>query len=212
MFTIMPARILLVRHGRSAHDARGWLTAAGVHDWLAAYDVAGLAPEQQPPPSVRAAAAAADALATSDLPRALASAALLAPDAPAVISPLLREATMVIPPWERVRLPLPAWAVVLGARWLYGTHRDEAPILAARAQGIAAAAWLTELARPDRLVVAVTHHTIRGFIARALVARGWTHAPASGERDRSRAHVLRRRYGHWSAWPMQYTASPEPER
>lgn len=195
----MSARILLVRHGRSAHDARGWLDAAGVRDWLTAYDVAGLALAEQPPPTLRAAAANADCIVASDLRRARASAALLAPDRTAVISPLLREATMVIPRWTRARLPVPAWALVLGARWLYAVRRDEAPIVAARDQGAAAAAWLAQLASPDGFVVAVTHHTIRGFVAAALATRGWSY-------DGTRPRPLQGRYAHWSAWPMTRAA------
>jgi len=36
-----PPRVVLVRHGRSAHAVRGWLDAATLRAWFAAYDGAG---------------------------------------------------------------------------------------------------------------------------------------------------------------------------
>jgi hypothetical protein len=56
------ARLVLVRHGRSANIQAGWLHANGLRTWLRAYDAAGLAPDQVPPAPLRALAARADAV------------------------------------------------------------------------------------------------------------------------------------------------------
>jgi hypothetical protein len=83
-----------VRHGRSAHAERTWLDHAGCAKWLEAYDLAGLAAGEAPPPDVRELASRAFVV-SSDIVRARLSAELLAPDV--VTSPLLRETQLLIP-------------------------------------------------------------------------------------------------------------------
>ena len=176
-----PQRIVLVRHGRSAHLPTGWLTVEGVRRWYEDYDAAGLAAGEAPPAALlalAARAAAAGTMVASDLPRAIASAALLAPGVPALASPLLRELALEtpaapLPALGGARLPLTGWALVYGTRW--------------------AAAWLAGLARDATgsggLVVAVTHASFRGLLATALVRAGWR-GPAS------------RSLRPWSAWDL----------
>ena len=106
---------------------------------------------------------------------------------------------MLVPAWERVRLPLPAWALVLGARWIQGARRGEAPITAARERAAEAAEWLGSLAGSDRSVLAVTHATARSLIADALETRGWVRADGSWHGVR---RYLPQRYAHWSAWAL----------
>jgi hypothetical protein len=54
-----------------------------------------------------------------------------------------------------------------------------------------AASWLQELAADHGLVLAVTHASIRGRLARRLVRDGW------------RAEPGRRSLAPWSAWYLQ---------
>ena len=181
-------RIVLVRHGRSAHRAAGWLDADGLRAWLAAYDAAGIAADDRPPAPLRAATARAGLVAASDLPRALASARRLAPHAAIVATPLLREVPPAVPALGPLRLPLAAWALCVGVR---GAARLLARVPApapALAQGAAAAAWLAALAGRHAHVVAVTHANVRRYVALALAADGWRRTPGGG------------RVAHWSAW------------
>ena len=199
-----PQRIVLVRHGRSAHLPTGWLTVEGVRRWYEDYDAAGLAPGEAPPAALLALAeraAAAGTMVASDLPRAIASAALLAPSVPALASPLLRELALEtpaapLPALGGARLPLTGWALVYGTRWAAARLRGTAPPgvdAAARERAAAAAAWLAGLARDATgsggLVVAVTHASFRGLLATALVRAGWR-GPAS------------RSLRPWSAWDL----------
>src|SRR5689334_11681773 len=93
-------RIVLVRHGHSAHTASpGWIDASGVERWREAYDAAGILDDSNPPAPLVAAAARADCVLTSDLKRALASAERLAPGRAARVSPLFREMYLEIPRW-----------------------------------------------------------------------------------------------------------------
>ena len=46
----MTRRIVLVRHGPSAHtESPGWIDAAGVYRWREAYDAAGILAQSAPP-------------------------------------------------------------------------------------------------------------------------------------------------------------------
>jgi broad specificity phosphatase PhoE len=187
--TAARARLLLVRHGRSAHvHAGGWVDAAGVHAWRAAYDAAGIADDAPPAALVRACADGAR-IACSDLPRARASAARLAAGRVVLESPLLRESELVVPVGGRLRLPFVAWGAVIHAAWLVRLARGAGASPAERARAAEAAAWLAEIARADAApVVAVTHGVFRGLLHDALRAGGW------------RAVGGRRDYRPWSAW------------
>ena len=133
---MVSTRIVLVRHGRSAHEHRGWIDRAGLDRWNAAYDAAGVHADDTPPPALRAMALAAGRVVASDMPRARASAALLAgPGVAFETSPLLREIVLWMPSWRRVRLPLMGWALAIGLgslvrRWR-GAYPD--PEVSARA-------------------------------------------------------------------------------
>src|SRR4051812_4493348 len=95
--------LILVRHGRSAHVERAWLDVEGVRRWMVAYDAAALAVNDAPPAELVALAASASRVFASDLPRAIASALLIAPTGVEIIrTPLLREA-----PLECESSPLP---------------------------------------------------------------------------------------------------------
>jgi broad specificity phosphatase PhoE len=187
-------RIVLVRHGRSAHVHRGWIDRAGLDRWNAAYDAAGIHADDRPPAELRALACAAGRVVASDMPRARASAELLLGSGGQFeVSPLLRELTMWVPPWRRVRLPLVAWSLALALGSYLQMRRGLWPEPEVRARAREAAAWLAGLAREHGTVVAVTHGAFRATITRALVLQGWR-APR------------RRRYHHWSVWEMASTS------
>jgi broad specificity phosphatase PhoE len=189
------SRILLVRHGRSAHVHRdGWIDCAGVERYRAAYDAAGI-DDLPPPAELVATATAAELLVASDLPRAIASAERLAPGRAVHTSPLLREAPLPIPRLGVIRLPLAGWEMLIHTHWrariARGTHAT--PEVLARAD--AAIDWLAALGAPASTYVVVTHGVFRRILGERLVARGWTAA----ERDRG--------YANWSVWPFDRTGS-----
>jgi broad specificity phosphatase PhoE len=186
------ARIVLVRHGRSAHVHAGWIDSDGVRRWREQYDAAGIAVESEPPPpALRALAERADVVVSSDLPRAVASAKAIAPAREVPASPLLREWELDIPRCGGVRLPLTAWGLLVYGQWKLSERRGEPfpePVLR---QAADAAAWLESLAGDGRSVVAVTHGAVRTLVARELERRGWAPGPA------------KRRFSHWSGWELE---------
>jgi broad specificity phosphatase PhoE len=181
--------IVLVRHGRSAHVHAGWIDLQGFHRWREAYEAAGIVVGETPPPELRALAERAGAVIASNAPRAIESARLLAPEREVITSPLLREMDLSPPALQGWRLPLIGWALAFGIRWLLHPmtsrpHATPAEIDRARE----AARWLIGIAEAPGPVVAVTHATFRGLLARALADEGWSCVTRTW-----RSH-------HWSAW------------
>jgi broad specificity phosphatase PhoE len=184
-------RILLIRHGRSAHvQNAGWFDAAGFERWRADADTAGILSTDAPPPALVATVAGADALVSSDLPRAIESAERLAPHQHVERLPLLRESVLRVPALPGLRLPIPAWDALTHAHWgtriLRGT--DASGVELKRAAD--AAAWLQELTARAPTVAVVTHGVFRRLVAAQLERSGWSPPPS-------------RSYAHWSAWELR---------
>ena len=186
------SRIMLVRHGRSAHVVRErWLDAAGVHRWRDDYDAAGIDAASEPPRALLDESSGADAIVASDLARAVASAEKLAGGRAVRLSPLLRESNLDIPAWLPARWPLTAWGIAIHLQWLTRLARGISIHPAELKRVIAAADWLDEILREHRRIVVVTHGVFRRLLGFELVARGWT-----AERRVSG-------YRHWSVWPYR---------
>lgn len=188
------AEIVLVRHGPSAHHEPRWLNAEGVRAWSVAYDAAEIRAHPGPPLALVEVSRAAAVVVSSDLPRAIASAALLAHGRAVHSDGRLREAPLEVPGAPLpglggLRLPLRLWALVFAVRWVWAWLR-RAPMpgvdAAVLARAEAAADWLVGLAA-ERRVVVVTHGFFRRLVGQALERRGW-----SGPR--------RRPFGNWSEW------------
>ncbi|MFP5246887.1 MAG: hypothetical protein ACLGH0_09350 [Thermoanaerobaculia bacterium] len=183
----MPPRIVLIRHGESAHVLRERVDRDGFLRWLETYDLAGLAEGEAPPSSLRS---IEGHVVASDIRRAHESALMLA--ANVVTSPLLREVELDVPRCGGLRLPMSLWGLVVGLRWKFGArHGLERAREAAR--------WLASLAEEHGTVVAVTHGAMRRLIADALVEDGWTCA-----------YPEKRKWATWSAWTLVSAGSSLP--
>jgi broad specificity phosphatase PhoE len=189
----MAPRIVLVRHGRSAHVHAGAIDRAGVERWRDAYDSAGIHEVSHPPPTLVQAAADAEHVVASDLRRAVESAERLAPGREIRTTALLREMPLAIPAWP-TRLPLGAWGLLISIDWGYRIVRGAAAAEADRARAAAAAEWLAGLAADGSTVLAVTHGAFRRMVARQLLALGWRSTDRRGG------------YRPWSAWSFELPA------
>ena len=184
----MTARIILVRHGPSAHvHTAGAIDRSGFEAWRTAYDSAGIQAVSQPPATLVEMAADATHVVASDLARAVASAERLAPGREIRTSPLLRETPLDIPSWP-TRLPLDAWGVLISLGWGYRIVRGSDASVDERARAAAAAEWLAGLTADGATTLAVTHGAFRRLLAKHLLARGWTSAGRLGG------------YRPWSSW------------
>ena len=180
--------ITLVRHGRSAHRGGGWMNAAGLARWRAAYDEAGIVADEAPPPALVALARASRVVVASDMRRARESVARLV-DRDVPLEPLLREPDLPVRVWPRLTLPFAGWALVLGTEWLIESVRRLPPSGEIATQAEAAAEWLAARAEEHGSVLAVTHAGIRRHVTHVLQSRGWR-GPE------------RRPYAPWSAWTL----------
>jgi broad specificity phosphatase PhoE len=182
----MLSRLLLIRHGRSAHVHHGgWVDAFGVRQWRAVADEAGIEAEDMPPVALAKEVERAELVVSSDLPRAVASAERLAPGRSIVPSPLLRETPLDIPQLP-VRLPLELWELLIHVGWGYRilTRADAHPEEIRRAA--TAVGLLADLAQERSSIAVVTHGVFRRLLASQLLAVGW------------RGDGKPRRYHHWS--------------
>jgi broad specificity phosphatase PhoE len=181
------ARLVLVRHGLSAHTHRGAVDRDGVQRWRDAYDTAGIHPHPAPPAALAALASDAAHVIASDLPRAVESAKLLAPTRAIRIEPLMREAPLAIPRWP-TRLPLSVWGVIMYAGWSYRRLRGTDVMEPDFVRAEVAARWLAELVADGATALVVTHGVFRQLLGTHLVRLGFSEAGRAGG------------YRHWSAW------------
>lgn len=188
--SIVMSRIVLVRHGPSAHvaDAR-MLDHAALQHWRSAYDAAGIQSSGFPPDGLIAQAAAAQHVIASDLRRAMESASRIAPGRSIQTSSLLRESPLAIPRWP-TRLPLMAWAMIINAAWSWRILRGEEVSAAERARADDAAEWLARTVADGSVALVVTHGVFRRLIAQQLKARGWKYVYRDGG------------YRPWSSWHL----------
>lgn len=189
-------RLLLIRHGRSSSALPpGFVDRAAVERWLSAYDEAGLAADDTPPAALVAEVSRAHLVVSSDLPRALASAVLLAPGREPVVSPLFREVPLPIPRSLVRRLPAVVWGALMHARWLIEIARGRGDSRDAVEQARAAARWCADassgLDEGEPVIAVATHGVFRRVLARHLLREGWRFARG------------RRGYAHWSVWRLE---------
>ena len=190
-----PARVLLIRHGRTSHvHDGGLLDRADIERWRRACDLAGIADGDLPPHALRAEVAQADVLAASDMPRAVTSVAVLAPGRTFTVSTLLREVPLPIPA-APLRAPLAVWNALIHLRWGLDILRGRDASREAKSQAEAAATWCVVAARQARTgtIAVVTHGVFRRLLAKQLVAEGWRFEPGP------------RSYDHWSTWRLRAT-------
>lgn len=182
-------RIVLIRHGRSAHVQAGWIDYTGFLRWRESYEAAGIVPDDRPPRELQELANSAGVIVSSDIRRAMESTRALAPHVQFISSPLLRELELTPPNLGRLQLPLFGWALAYGVRMLFHNHAHITPAEHERARE--AAEFLIALTTKHPTVVAMTHATFRSLVAKTLAAEGW------------QLDVPRQRSSHWSAWVLR---------
>jgi len=191
---IQPVRILLIRHGPSAHSVAAWrpISRSGMEEWRSDYDAAGIARGSAAPATIRARVLHVDLTVASDLPRAVMSAGHLWPERQTATSPLFREAPLRIPALGGVSIPLALWALCIHAHWMIDIVRGRDMTEDVRTRCSDAADWCVQACRdrgPTSVVAVVTHGVFRRALARMLIERGWT---MQG----------RRSYAPWSVWEL----------
>lgn len=162
--------ITLMRHGRPNLPAFAWQTAAGMQQWIAAYNAAAIVSDA-PPAAAKRLADSVTCRISSPLPRAqTAMAALGHPGTPH--DDLYREAALPCPPGQRLRLPPALWVIVFRLLWLAGYAGNSESLQAARQRAQSAADRLTTLAGHGPLLL-MGHGIFNRMIGKELRRRGW---------------------------------------
>lgn len=163
--------ITIARHGQPDADRTVRIDWQGYEHWWKGYDAAGLAPGQSPPPELVRAAADANVVFSSSLPRAIETAQAAAPSRNLVIDPDFVEAPL--PPPQMIGVLKPGtWGVYARIFWWFGSSRGletrrEAELRAERA------ADKLVIAAETGNVVLCAHGWFNRMLRPPLRRRGW---------------------------------------
>jgi broad specificity phosphatase PhoE len=174
-------QIILARHGRSSFNDRAPIAGHEFCAWVRRYDECGIDRNTLPPEALRALAASAACVLTSDLPRSIESGRALAGNAE--VEPDLREAGLP----DRISIPIrlhPDICVILARlAWWMNLGACAETVAGVRARAGRVADRLDESARKHGTVLVVGHGMLNRFLATGLRERGWF-----GPRTLPRAH------------------------
>ena len=170
----MTQRIVLIRHGQP-HIALSPRTGhRGFHDYIGAYEAAGLDPASLPPQELIELGRELGAVFASDRPRSHESARMLSSQAALTIDPLFAEAPLASPPIPLLKLSVPGWAVMSRLLWHAGFAPGIENARAAGARARQAADILVAKAETAGSVALVAHGYFNFMIGRELKRRGFT--------------------------------------
>jgi broad specificity phosphatase PhoE len=165
----------------------GALDRRGVEHWRQVYDTTGIRHDSPPPVALSHVVSAATHVLSSDMPRALQSAVLLAPQRPVKGDAVFREAALSIPDWP-TRLPLRVWGTIIYLGWQFRTLLGRPDDAHHRQRAAVAAAQLAALVQDGSSACVITHGVFRTLLSRELHGLGWTMTERRGG------------YSHWSSW------------
>ncbi|WP_395645437.1 histidine phosphatase family protein [Terricaulis sp.] len=172
--------IVIARHGQPDADRSVRVTWREYVDWWAGYDRAGLADGQQPPQKLIEAAAKADIIFASTLPRAIRTAEAVAGGRDVITDPVFVEAPLPPPQMWGKRRP-GHWGVLARASWWMGGHADGETRKQAEQRAEAAVATVTSRALRGENVLLCAHGWFNRMMRPVLLAQGWRCAEDGGD-------------------------------
>lgn len=169
--------IILMRHGKplidlEASDA-GRVAPSAIGALIKSYAQTTLRADENPTKDVVDMYRRSKAKITSDLPRAIESAQMLAPKEQFLRDPIFQEAGLPYVDWKGPRLSVFTWLVIFRIAWFLGfsANAESKDYALIRAKG--GAQVLENLATEHGSVVLVGHGIMLRLIARELKRRGW---------------------------------------
>jgi broad specificity phosphatase PhoE len=168
------ARIILIRHGQPAIALGKRTSHRDFHDFIDAYEAAGLNPSSLPPREIADLARELKEVFTSSRPRAHDSARVLAPQAELTVNPLFVEAPLSSPPIPFLKMRVAKWAVLARVLWHAGYHPRIENYPKARIRAQQAADILMAKVMDGGAVALVAHGYFNAMIGRQLRLRGFT--------------------------------------
>ncbi|MEO0455194.1 MAG: histidine phosphatase family protein [Cyanobacteria bacterium P01_A01_bin.114] len=168
-------QIILIRHGQPQVSFPTWVSGPGFLQCVSAYQQSGLRSDAWPPDSAKRMMQHAQAVFTSDLPRAFQSARRLVPSGPIRRSSLFREPEFDSLSRFTSNAPLPffMWALRAQLRWRVAALSGAASYQVCQAHIQAATHYLIEQANQAGTVALVGHSITHRLIAKELRQLGW---------------------------------------
>jgi len=175
-------RIVLLRHGEPDVTDPGRLRAGEFHRWIDAYNSAGLKKASRPSAEALAVAADCATVVCSDLPRSVESAKALGIEKIDYVDPLFREAGLPYADFPSPRLPPELWAAWFRVLWLCGYSPNSESIREAKSRAAECTGRFQAWSAKGTPVLLVGHGLANRFIARELLAAGWSGPENPGRR------------------------------
>jgi len=166
-------RIILIRHGQPAIALRPRTGHHGFHDYIDAYEAAGLDPASLPPRELADLVRDVTEIFTSGRPRSYKSARARAPHAELIVDPLFAEAPLASPHIPLLQMRVPKWAVMARILWHAGYHPGIENYRKAKHRAGQAADILIAKARVEGATALVAHGYFNAMIGRELRQRGF---------------------------------------
>lgn len=167
--------ISIIRHGKSQHTERNKITCSEFRNWMKKYDSNGVYEKESYPSTTLKKVSTANIVITSDLKRAIDSAALLTAKNENISYSLFRETDLpACPPlFARIKLNPTIWAIFLRVLWFSGYSKECESLKEANVRAEKATQKLIEYATKHDSVVLVGHGFFNRLIAKELKDKGW---------------------------------------
>ena len=171
-----------MRHGKVDCPPLSMLSAASFSKWIDAYNSNALDVNSIPGEDVKFIAAQAGVVICSALKRSVESARKLGIENIHLSDSLFDEASMYVPNWNILKLPVPLWALYFRLAWFFGYSGNTETAKEAKQRAIKATNRLIDLAQGNDSVLFVGHGILNALIAKELKGRGWLMSPKLNRR------------------------------
>lgn len=173
-------RIVLIRHGKPKLPDFTRIKSAEMSRWIDAYNSANICGSSAPDESVMTLAQACSYIVCSDLSRSLCSAKILKLEDIQLISKEFREAGLPYNAIPWLRLSPNAWAVIFRLLWFMGFSSNSESFNDFKLRAKHCTMALEKAASENRDVIFVGHGFMNRFIAKNLLANGWSEHTKGG--------------------------------
>ncbi|MCG8708054.1 histidine phosphatase family protein [Brenneria sp. 4F2] len=178
-----------MRHGKPGFTDAQKVAAHEMPAWIEHYDLSDIS-DNQPPEACRLMARKARMVASSHLPRAISSGAVLNLN-PQLVDDIFREAELPIYLIPILRLSPFSWIILFRLIWLCGMSKEAESLSMAKRRARRAADILISHAREhDGPILLMGHGIINRLIAKELTSLGWKKRTRAGK-------------GYWSTGVFQ---------
>ena len=167
------AQIVLIRHGKPTDVRTERIAGCDIGSWIEHYDTRGITTDVEPPKRAREAGSNAQYVVTSDLRRAVESAAWIAGTKEVHCDHELREAGLPRSLNIPIQLSPATWIPLARAVWWLDWCDSDETIQMTRKRAGRVANRLIKLAAEYGFVMVVGHGVFNRFLATQLLHRGW---------------------------------------